>query len=95
MHGAELLVLLARAGCVVGALLVLAGRLTHVPTRSCSSSAAPCSGSCPGVPDVELDPDVILLVVLPPLLYAAAFFTLAARPARQRARRSGCWRSGS
>jgi len=29
----------------------------------------------PEVPEVELDPDVVLLVVLPPLLYAAAFFT--------------------
>ncbi len=29
----------------------------------------------PGIPEVELDPDVVLLVILPPLLYAAAFFT--------------------
>jgi CPA1 family monovalent cation:H+ antiporter len=29
----------------------------------------------PGIPEVELEPDVVLLVILPPLLYAAAFFT--------------------
>lgn len=29
----------------------------------------------PGMPDVELDPDLVLLVFLPPLLYAAAFFS--------------------
>ena len=28
----------------------------------------------PGIPDVELEPDLVLLVMLPPLLYAAAFF---------------------
>ncbi len=29
----------------------------------------------PGIPEVELEPEVVLLVILPPLLYAAAFFT--------------------
>ena len=32
-------------------------------------------GFLPGVPDVELDPDLVLLIFLPPLLYGAAFFT--------------------
>ena len=32
-------------------------------------------GFIPGVPDVELDPDLVLLIFLPPLLYGAAFFT--------------------
>ena len=31
-------------------------------------------GLVPGIPEVELDPDLVLLVFLPPLLYAAAFF---------------------
>ena len=31
-------------------------------------------GLVPGIPDVELDPDLVLLVFLPPLLYSAAFF---------------------
>jgi CPA1 family monovalent cation:H+ antiporter len=29
----------------------------------------------PGIPEVELEPDLVLLIMLPPLLYAAAFFT--------------------
>jgi monovalent cation/hydrogen antiporter len=32
-------------------------------------------GFVPGIPDVQLDPDVVLVIVLPPLLYAAAFFS--------------------
>ena len=29
----------------------------------------------PGVPEVDLDPELVLLILLPPLLYAAAYFT--------------------
>jgi CPA1 family monovalent cation:H+ antiporter len=32
-------------------------------------------GLVPGLPRVEIDPDLIFLLVLPPLLYVAAFFT--------------------
>jgi Na+/H+ antiporter len=32
-------------------------------------------GFAPGIPDVRLDPDVVLLIVLPPLLYSSAFFS--------------------
>src|ERR671914_289611 len=32
-------------------------------------------GFLPGVPDAELDPDLVLLIFLPPLLYSAAFFS--------------------
>jgi Na+/H+ antiporter len=32
-------------------------------------------GFVPGVPDFRLDPDLVLVLVLPPLLYAAAFFS--------------------
>ncbi|HEY6671258.1 MAG TPA: Na+/H+ antiporter [Solirubrobacterales bacterium] len=31
-------------------------------------------GLIPGIPDIHLDPDLVLLVFLPPLLYASAFF---------------------
>ena len=31
-------------------------------------------GYLPGVPNVELDPDLVLVIFLPPLLYVAAFF---------------------
>ena len=43
-------------------------------------------GLVPGMPEVELDPDVVLLVFLPPLLYSAASFSdLAALRADVRA----------
>jgi monovalent cation/hydrogen antiporter len=32
-------------------------------------------GFLPGVPDVQLDPELVLVIVLPPLLYSAAFFS--------------------
>jgi Na+/H+ antiporter len=32
-------------------------------------------GLVPGIPDIELNPDLVLLVFLPPLLYASAFFS--------------------
>jgi monovalent cation/hydrogen antiporter len=32
-------------------------------------------GVLPGMPEIELDPDVVLVVFLPPLLYSAAFFS--------------------
>jgi monovalent cation/hydrogen antiporter len=32
-------------------------------------------GLVPGVPQIQVEPDLIFLVVLPPLLYIAAFFT--------------------
>jgi CPA1 family monovalent cation:H+ antiporter len=32
-------------------------------------------GLMPGMPDIDLDPDLVLLIFLPPLLYSAAFFS--------------------
>ena len=32
-------------------------------------------GLIPGIPEIELEPDLVLVVFLPPLLYAAAFFS--------------------
>src|SRR5437899_8163776 len=32
-------------------------------------------GLVPGVPPIHVDPDLIFLIVLPPLLYIAAYFT--------------------
>ena len=32
-------------------------------------------GFIPGMPEIELDPDMVLVVFLPPLLYSAAFFS--------------------
>ena len=42
-------------------------------------------GYLPGTEDVVLDPDLVLLIILPPLLYAAAFFT----PLRELGRHDG------
>ena len=36
----------------------------------------------PGLPTVELPPDLVFLIFLPPLVYVAAFF-LTARPKNQ------------
>ncbi|MQA75826.1 MAG: Na+/H+ antiporter [Solirubrobacterales bacterium] len=32
-------------------------------------------GLLPGIPEIELDPDLVLVIFLPPLLYSAAFFS--------------------
>ena len=59
------------------------------PTRSCSWWAGASSGSRPGVPDVELDPDLVLLIFLPPLLFNLAYFSsLRDLRARMRADRA-------
>ena len=52
-------------------------RVRHAAARirSGSPSAASALGFLPGLPDVRLEPDLVLLIVLPPLLYAAAFFS--------------------
>lgn len=58
-------VLLARA---------LAGRL-GLPEATLLVLLAALMGFIPGIPDVHLPPDVVLLGILPPLVYHAAFFT--------------------
>ena len=74
MQGHELdLVLLAILGAV-SALLVLAYR-TQLPYPILLVVGGGALGFIPGIPDVSLPPELVLLVVLPPLLYAAAFQT--------------------
>ena len=68
----ELLVLMVLATVLV--LIVLADRL-DLPYPILLVLGGCGIGFLPGVPDVRLDPDVVLLIVLPPLLYSAAFFT--------------------
>jgi monovalent cation/hydrogen antiporter len=68
----ELLVfglLVASAG-----LAVLAG-LLRVPYPVTLVLGGAVIGFLPGVPEVSLDPDLVLLIFLPPLLYGASFFT--------------------
>jgi CPA1 family monovalent cation:H+ antiporter len=68
----ELLVLMVLA--TVLALIVVADRVS-VPYPVLLVLGGLGIGFAPGVPDFRLNPDVVLLIVLPPLLYAAAFFS--------------------
>ena len=58
----------------IAALAVLA-RLVRVPYPVTLVVGGAVIGFLPGVPSVELDPELVLLIFLPPLLYGAAFFT--------------------
>jgi CPA1 family monovalent cation:H+ antiporter len=58
----------------VAALLVVA-YATRVPYPIWLVLGGAGIGFVPGVPDVRMEPDLVLLVLLPPLLYAAAFFS--------------------
>jgi monovalent cation/hydrogen antiporter len=72
MHESELLIL----GLLVAIpTLSVIARLIGVPYPIVLVIGALPLGFLPGVPDVELDPDLVLVIFLPPLLYVAAFFT--------------------
>jgi len=58
----------------VSALAVVA-RLVRVPYPILLTIGGLAIGFVPGIPEIELEPDIVLLVFLPPLLYAAAFFS--------------------
>jgi CPA1 family monovalent cation:H+ antiporter len=58
----------------IAGLAVLAGAL-RVPYPVTLVAGGTVIGFLPGVPSVTLDPDLVLLIFLPPLLYGAAFFT--------------------
>lgn len=65
---------------VFGLLVAIAGlavvaRLVKVPYPILLVLGGLLLGSIPGVPEIELDPDLVLLIFLPPLLYSAAFFS--------------------
>src|ERR687887_2287611 len=66
----QLLLLLAAAAL----LMVLAGPL-RVPYPILLVLGGLGLGFAPGVPVVTMPPDVVLVGILPPLLYASAFFT--------------------
>ena len=71
MGQAELLI----AGLLVGVagLGALARRLS-VPYPIVLVIGGALFGFVPGVPEVKLDPNVVLVIFLPPLLYSTAFF---------------------
>jgi monovalent cation/hydrogen antiporter len=85
MGQAELLI----AGVLVGvAGLSALARLLSVPYPIVLVIGGALFGFVPGIQQVHLDPDVVLVVFLPPLLYGAAFFT-SLRDLRAQARPIG------
>jgi len=60
---------------VAVALLLIAAERTNVPYPILLVVGGLGLGFIPGIPDVQLPPDLVLIAVLPPLLYGAAFFT--------------------
>src|SRR6188472_3970527 len=57
------------------ALLLVAAERTSIPYPILLVVGGLGLGFIPGIPEVELPPDLVLIAVLPPLLYGAAFFT--------------------
>jgi CPA1 family monovalent cation:H+ antiporter len=57
------------------ALLLIGAYHARVPYPIMLVVGGAVIGFLPGIPEVELDPRLILVIVLPPLLYAAAFFS--------------------
>lgn len=71
MHETQLLIL---GLCVAIPALSVIARLIGVPYPIVLVLGAIPLGYVPGVPEVELEPDLVLVIFLPPLLYVAAFF---------------------
>jgi monovalent cation/hydrogen antiporter len=72
VHETQLLIL---GLCVAIPALSVIARLIGVPYPIVLVVGAIPLGYLPGVPDVELDPELVLVIFLPPLLYVAAFFS--------------------
>lgn len=60
---------------VAAGALVVAATFTEVPYPILFVLGGVVLGFVPGIPNVELNPDLVLVIVLPPLLYAASFFS--------------------
>ncbi len=71
--GHDEIVLLALLASVA-ALLVLA-RVVRIPYPILFVLGGLALGFVPGLPDIELEPELVFVAFLPPLLYAAAYFT--------------------
>jgi monovalent cation/hydrogen antiporter len=70
-HGElQLLVLIAAL-----AVMLVSASVGRLPPPLLFVSGGLLLGFVPGLPRVELAPDIVLVAVLPPLLYSAAFFT--------------------
>ena len=82
MEHLELVIFGLLAGIVAFAFLA---HLVHVPYPITLVLGGTAIGFIPGIPSVELDPELVLLILLPPLVYGAAFFT-SLRDLRRNAR---------
>ena len=71
MHGVELVLI---SLLVAVSVLSAASRAIGVPYPIVLVLGGLVMGFIPGVPEVELDPELVLVIFLPPLLYSAAFF---------------------
>jgi Na+/H+ antiporter len=67
------LVLLALLAAAAG--LILVAQAVRVPYPILLVLGGLSLGFAPGIPEIELPPDLVLVAVLPPLLYGTAFFT--------------------
>ena len=72
MHGAELLLLVLMIA--VAGLSILAG-LIGVPYPILLVLGGLVLGFVPGLPEIQLPPELVLVLFLPPLLYHSAFFS--------------------
>ncbi len=70
----EHLELLLLALLTATAALAVVARVVQVPYPILLTLGGLIFGLLPGLPRVELDPELVLLIFLPPLLYSAAFF---------------------
>ena len=57
------------------AFLLITAERTRIPYPILLVVGCLGLGFVPGIPDIQLPPDLVLVAVLPPLLYGAAFFT--------------------
>jgi monovalent cation/hydrogen antiporter len=71
VHEVEL-VLVSLLVAVAG--LATAARLANIPFPIVLVAGGLVLGFVPGLPDIELAPELVLVIFLPPLLYSAAFF---------------------
>ncbi len=70
-HGGIVLLALL---CGIAALLALAPKI-RIPYPILLVLGGLAAGFIPGIPDLQLPPELVLVILLPPLLYGAAFFT--------------------
>src|SRR4051794_26421790 len=71
MHEVELVLI---SLLLAVAVFATAARVIGIPYPIVLVVGGLLLGAVPGLPRVELEPDLVLVIFLPPLLYAAAFF---------------------